>query len=240
MSNAYLDLQALKVGTFLFDDLNWVSPGRLKLNGFEYERMERRKPGSDEEIQLSIAEAEYLGWLHLQENTPFFPQPFEQLAGVLRREGHVDVARQLSKQREREYGKQLHFSLRWILWYKTLGRIIGYGYEPLSGLWWLGGLLILGALVFWCADRYGLMIESGENQQLVQAGNAADMIGFSPLVYSFDVLAPFINMGQADNWRPKWHASHSRCIYWYYWAHRIIGWTLATLVVAGLTGLIRT
>ena len=53
-------------------------------------------------------------------------------------------------------------------------------------------------------------------------------------MYSLDAFVPLIDFHQAKLWLPKpgWLRG-------YLWLHTSAGWTLTTLLVAGLTGLVR-
>ncbi|MEG3617002.1 hypothetical protein V5T82_00910 [Magnetovibrio sp. PR-2] len=64
-------------------------------------------------------------------------------------------------------------------------------------------------------------------------GLPADYVEFSAFAYVTDVLIPFVDLGQEDNWAPKrgW-------VQVYMWAHIILGWVFTTIAVAGFTGLI--
>jgi len=61
---------------------------------------------------------------------------------------------------------------------------------------------------------------------------------FAPAGYAFDVVVPIINVHQAQYWGPNgqaWGYARVTSI----WIASVLGWALATLLVAGLTGLTR-
>ena len=72
------------------------------------------------------------------------------------------------------------------------------------------------------------------------------------LVYSLDVFVPLIDLQQAKYWLPnasrgpkllsiKEFALHTGgLLRLYLWVHITMGWAITMLLVAGLTGLIRT
>src|SRR5438093_725141 len=79
-----LDLRFAKVGTFWDDENSWPKPGNLFLDGFRYERLYEESP-----LQADTRKK----WLRLQPQDKFLPQPYEQLAAVLRQMGHERDAR---------------------------------------------------------------------------------------------------------------------------------------------------
>ncbi len=82
-------------------------------------------------------------------------------------------------------------------------------------------------------------------------------IRFSPLVYSVENSLPLVKLGQADRWQPDPNAvksstleksrfrrfvrflTSSKFVQWFLWVQIILGWILATLFAAGVTGIIR-
>jgi hypothetical protein len=58
---------------------------------------------------------------------------------------------------------------------------------------------------------------------------------FNSLVYSIDTFVPLVNLYQAKYWLPN-----NRFLRLYHWVHIAFGWILTTLLVVGLTGLVRT
>jgi hypothetical protein len=71
-----------------------------------------------------------LKWLRLQPYQEFFPQPYEQLATVLRNSGLDEQARRvLIAKNEQQRRFTNRFSQDW-WWYNVFGWLIGYGYAP--------------------------------------------------------------------------------------------------------------
>jgi hypothetical protein len=56
---------------------------------------------------------------------------------------------------------------------------------------------------------------------------------FSAPVYTLDVLLPIIDLGQQASWQP------TGITLYFYWTLIILGWTLTTALVAGLTGIFK-
>ena len=80
---------------------------------------------------------------------------------------------------------------------------------------------------------------------------------FFPLVYSLENSVPLIKLGQVDRWQPNpssqvpvqrnqswgWRlqsfVTNGRFLMYFRWGQIMVGWLLATLFVAGLTGIVR-
>jgi hypothetical protein len=62
-------------------------------------------------------------------------------------------------------------------------------------------------------------------------------------MYSLENSLPFVNLGQKDRWMPDpnpggaWRMS--AFLRWFRWFQVLLGWLLATLFVAGVTGVVR-
>ncbi|MGJ6966780.1 hypothetical protein ACSDR0_33190 [Streptosporangium sp. G11] len=183
------------------DDLS-IWPEQLELDGLTYETL--TTPGQA---------TERLAWIARGEAEHHTPQPYEQLAAAYRRLGDDLAARQvlLTKQRRRRgslpwYGKA---------WGYLQDATVGYGYRPLRAAAWLLTLLIVGTTAY-----------SLHHPKPLEAGKGP---GFSPAIYTLDLLLPIIDFGQERAFAPtgaqQWLAN----------ALVIVGWILATTIVAGLT-----
>jgi hypothetical protein len=159
---------------------------------------------------LAETAGDFRPWFERQETHA--RQPYEQLAGVLQARGDIERATEVRVAgRDRERGEQpLHI----YAWLTLLKYLIGYGYYPYYSLAWIAGFVLLGALVLRC---------SGEGPRNHMP------IGLS---YSFDILLPVIRLRDAhyqidlQGW-PRY----------YFYCHKLMGWVLASFLVAGLSGL---
>jgi uncharacterized protein YjbI with pentapeptide repeats len=141
-------------------------------------------------------------------------QPYEQLATVLQAQGEIAQATEV-RYAEREADRTRPQQPRHIFFWLTLLKyMIGYGYYPYYALAWVAAFVLLGALV--------LRI-SGEG-----ARNHMPW-GFS---YSFDVLLPVIRLRESH-----YNIDIAGRARYYFYFHRIMGWVLASFLVAGLSGL---
>jgi hypothetical protein len=148
----------------------------------------------------------------LSRSKSFSAQPYEQLALVLQNQGRGEEATAIRfAGRERERGTSTGW--RW-LWLTSLDWLIGYGYYPARAIGWAVGFVILGALVLW---------KSGQGRRNGMPYG---------LAYSFDLLLPIIRLREMhykidlEGW-PRY----------YFYAHKITGYILASFLIAGVSGL---
>jgi hypothetical protein len=156
----------------------------------------------------------FVKWL--EKDRTFTPQPYHQLASVLRSMEHPETADAVlyaGKERERRdagwrtrkwWGMSL---LKWTIGY-------GYGYRYFYALWWVGGITLLGALIL------GTTLQG------------PDFTFLRRLAYSFDLLLPIVELDKRhsleaiDGW-PRY----------YFYVHELLGYVLGSFIVAGLAGI---
>lgn len=198
--DAVLVLHNTEVGRFIDRRDAW--PDKLDLVGFTYDSF-----GSE------IASREvswFTNWLARQ--TEYSPQPYQQLAGVLRKAGHADKAKDILYAGKEQERKQATWR-QWI-WLTALKCFIGYGFRIYYTLWWVLGLIVTGALVL----------------NVTNQGPLNGMpYGFS---YSVDMLLPIIELSKRHY---EIHLYGFARYYFYF--HKVMGWILASFIVAGITGL---
>jgi hypothetical protein len=151
-------------------------------------------------------------WLDRQRR--YSRQPYEQLANILQAQGEIENATAVRyAERERDRGRS---GQRWYIfaWLTLLKYLIGYGYYPYRSIVWVFLLVIVGAVV---------LRVSGQ-------GPKNDMpIGLS---YSFDMLLPVIRLREQH-----YNVDLTGAPRYYFYCHKIMGWVLASFLVAGLSGL---
>lgn len=161
----------------------------------------------------------------LGKHVEYHPDAYKQLANVLQSQGYEDLAEDIlikSKTDSKRY-KLLSFGSK--IWNLLNAITIRYGYQPeLAGVWTLL-FIILGSIVFWIGKNSKLIIPI--------SSDLSEDYKFNPFIYSADVLIPVIDLGQDKFWLPTGRIR----IYW--WFHRTFGWVLATLMIVGLTGVLR-
>jgi len=243
-----LDLSDAHAASLWDDEKSWPSPGNLYLDGFVYEGFAGGP--SDERARLR--------WLGLQ---PLAlrsqPQPYRQLAKVLRAEGREGGAVQVEIARENALTRYGGMTIATWLWRQALRVTIGYGYRPLRALWWILGFVLLGALLFRRGYREGLITPTEEGAYHAFIGGGAPpphYPPFSSFVYSLENFLPVVDLHQGTYWRPnpyhrpsnrvrtvKWvdNTLSARLLRCYLWIHILAGWVITPLLFAGLAGLLR-
>lgn len=135
----------------------------LVLRGFRYENLGRR---ADRDVTFRKE------WLQAdaQLDERFDPQPYEQLASVLRSQGESGAATSIHVIKWRKLHLEWYFrasawrqillavpaALWWLLVVLPL-EIVAFGYRPYRVLWFMGGLIILGGLYFNYAYKAGMI-----------------------------------------------------------------------------------
>jgi hypothetical protein len=185
-------------------------PAKLDLTGFSYRSLGGVHP--NERDRMADRSVKWLTrWLARE---PYSPQPYAQLATVLRDAGRSDAADDIlyaGKQRERQ---QEAWPQR--LWLTALDWTVGYGYHVERALFWVVGFILAGVIVLRVSGegrRYGMPFG---------------------LAYSFDLLLPIIRLREMhykidlEGW--------SR---YYFYVHKIMGYVLASFLVVGVSGLVK-
>jgi hypothetical protein len=216
--------------------------GQLLVNGFTYGRF----VGSP----LPMLK-QRLAWIGshpqrpaVKEGASFAPQPYEHLVQVYQQAGHDTEARKAAIARRRD-----------LRWYGGLSRrrkagnwlldvTIGYGYETWRALVALAGLYAFVLVVFVIAQHQPALVVPSQSVAGLHPVPTArtcsvDYPCFYPAGYAIDTVIPLINIGQGGYWRPNASAPYGWTVEFVSWAGICLGWALATLIVAGYTGLAR-
>lgn len=269
-------LSHAKVGVLVDDAQSWGVG--LSLNGFVYDSLGGGAP-TDAAARLRWLDLQVAARSGQSgEGADFRPQPWRQLQKVLRDMGHTEDARQVAiafEKRQRHAGLigrspvEWHPLRRWFYrhvcraFHTAFGALIGYGYRPLRlGLWMLA-VWLLSAAFYWHAALQGAMGPSNpivfqhtkyektcpSNWYLCE-DLPEEYTGFSPLVYSLDVLLPLVNLGQEADWAPliptpkaSWwaelfgHWTLKHVVRLVVWAEILFGWVASLLLVAVVSGL---
>ncbi|WP_441246624.1 oxidoreductase [Kitasatospora sp. McL0602] len=200
-----ISVSRAQVGNLVDSPASWPGGGRTELTGFSYESLRSEVPFS---IEQRIA------WL--DSLADYQPEPYEQLAGTLRRAGRDEDAREVLYAKQRRRRATLPLPGR--LWGRVQDAAVGYGYRPGRAALWLVAAWALGAAYF-----------SGHQPPPLKADEVPT---WDPMLYSLGKVIPVINLGQ-DGWNPtdtgQWVAT----------GLVISGWVLATTVVAGATRMLQ-
>lgn len=238
----------------------WPARGCLFLNGFRY-----RQLGS---IKAGAAQAGQRGrWVLLQPEqdlkVDFKPQPFEQLARVLRATGHSLEARRIGVLHERMLRRagKVPIHLRPFHW--LFGIVAGYGYFTTRVLFWSAMAVVLGTLLFAQAWRDGAMAPTHADILLSEEWRGClgeppvkpafcflatepgrDYEPFDAFFYSLDVFLPVVSLEQETNWSPSPKRGSPLAGrpsgYWawlYRFIHELLGYVLVGFAVVGFAKL---
>ena len=198
-----VDLTNARASTFQDDSVSW--PDVLLLQGFIYEKL----------ANTTTSARTRLDWLD-QHQSSYLPEIYDQLGAAYRNAGLVEAARQAAIAKERRHSRELRLHKRMWSWVNYLS--VGYGHRKWRAALWIIGLLAVGSNLFALAYP----------AHMHRTGNG-DGPAFSPVVYTLDVLLPFLGLGQANTWTPQGWALVA------FWLLKGVGWPLAAAVVAGLT-----
>jgi hypothetical protein len=197
-------------GVDSIQDLSDAWPARLDLNGFIYQSLGGINAAEKDPI-LERPAAWFKTWLAKQGR--YAAQPYEQLASCLRNNGKNEMAtaiRYAGSEREREESSGWWRRL-WLIPFKYS---VGYGYRPWRALGWAAALVLLGAEV--------LQISGEGLRNNMPYG----------LAYSFDMLLPIVKLRE-------WHYKVDLMGWarYYFYGHKIMGYLLASFLIAGLSSL---
>jgi sRNA-binding regulator protein Hfq len=233
---ASLNLSNAVAGSILDDKSSWPAAGKLNLDGFVYEHMTSSL--TDTKNRLS--------WLELQQ--PFTPQPYRQLAKVMRNAGVDRGARRVLFAMEDHLWKEERTFVAALL-RRPLSLVVGYGYYPLRALAGLVLIVFLGWGIYVNARASGTMVPRDEKAYALFKSTGSVPAYFEPLspfVYSLENCLPLVKLGQIDRWQPDSAPSQQssfftspRFLFGFQRLQVILGWILATLFVAGVTGIVQ-
>jgi len=233
-NGAALNLEYARIRVIVDDEDSWPQPGRLLLDGLEYEGFAGDPTQMDARRRLK--------WLRRQ--LPHFrPQPYDQLARVFRRMGREEEAVEvlIAKQKDLiRYGKLSRWGK---LTRRILGVTIGYGYRPRRAFFWVLAFVIAGGLIFKWAYTYNLMVPVKILSDPLYRASGTIPAGyprFQDWAYSLDVFLPIVDLHQESFWLPDAGKPFGALVRLYLWFHIIAGWVFSTLFVSGVTGLVKS
>ena len=213
----------------------WPSGGRLRLSGFTY--------GGLGEASLQ----QRLQWIRSQyeggKPAAFAAQPYEQLADMYRQAGQDTEAREVAIARRRDLRKfgNLNWYRRFGNWF--LDKTIRYGYQTWRAALGLAAVFAVFLVLSIAGQHRHVIVPLGDVKGLNPVPTAtqctSDYPCFYPFGYTVDTVIPIINVHQADHWGPDAHAPAGWLWVFGAWGATAAGWALATLLVAGYTGLVR-
>jgi hypothetical protein len=236
---AKLILRNTEVGTLQdrFDrDRDDAWPKKLELDGFTYSHL-----GGMAGDGASEMTGRDVGWFKewLTKQQSYSPQPYEQLAGVFRKAGQTQKAVAIlyeSKERERtEQAKGLD-----LVWLTLLKTFIGYGYQTISRITlWVIIFTAIGTIMVRLSKHnpFNSVFEKAPAvipQQHFSRNVTRTVKMYLPLiVYSFDRFLPIIRLRDYHYSKIDLRGG----VAYYFYVHQFMGFFLASLLIASLTGL---
>jgi hypothetical protein len=190
-----LDLGHTSVGRLKDDSAKWPSPGNLKVAGFVYGAFH-----VDSDFNVS----KRLEWLTRQEG--YRPQPYRQLAKVLREAGLEEDAIKVEIANEKALRASGHLTRRSWFWKWILQVTIGCGYRPLRALWYVAGFVLFGTFLFNWGYRAGVITPTDSHafDAFSRYGAPPEYYGdFSPFIYSLGTFLPLVDFYQSKQWGPN-------------------------------------
>jgi hypothetical protein len=213
----------------------WPPGGRLRLTGLTY--------GGLGEASVK----QRLGWIRSQyegsKPAAFAAQPYEQLADMYRQAGQDTEAREVAIARRRDLRKYGNLN-----WYRRFGnafldKTIRYGYQTWRAALGLAAVFVVFLVLSIIGQHQHVIVPLGDVKGLNPVPTAtrctSDYPCFYPFGYTVDTVIPIINVHQADHWGPDAHAPAGWLWVFGAWGATAAGWALATLLIAGYTGLVR-
>jgi predicted acyltransferase (DUF342 family) len=235
-----LDLRAAKIGTLWDEPESWPRNENLFLDGLVYNKIHSDAP---------MNAWRRIDWLHRQPRNRFRPQPYIQLAEVLRLAGYNAEAKKILIAMEQEKVQLTEMSTFEKGWYWVFGHVLDYGHHLWKAFWWALLWILGGSLLFGVGKQFGFIAPSQEWAYENHCNVKKVYPSLNCFWYSTDLFLPIIDLHQVKYWLPTsnlvWKDSKIRwCIgkflRGYFWIHILAGWILTTLLVVGLTGLVRT
>jgi sRNA-binding regulator protein Hfq len=225
---------------------SWPIPGGLHLDGLTYEELtlhsarteiNRQKNELGPEHPLKVRDR--VEWLLLQPPSDRAePQPWMQLAALLRAKGNEDGAKRTIFELRRAQARTSNKLLQ--VWK------IGFARLQQQLLWVLAPIVLIttaATCLFWLAGVRGAMAPTSKEAYLAwSTGSGMDAAypRFNPFIYSLENDLPLVKFGLDDKWAPDQTYKPKDAIVSYdtlQWARVILillGWLQATVLAAAI------
>jgi hypothetical protein len=248
-----VNLSGARIGSFVDIARSWRRAS-LQLDGLHYDRISDSSTNPEERVQWLAKQIPR----HLRRD--FRPQPWEQLIKVLRDMGHPEEATEVAIEKQRRRGKSRQMNGLRLCIHNLYDIFAVYGYRPTRTLVWVIGVMIYSALAFAIGEQQGLLgpvapaIQLSTDLKICEGGGKpgairwtsaecpmpAEYSSFQPLLYSADLILPFVDLQQEKDWSPIIEKGRSRWILngealrIVMWFDIIFGWLMSLLLLAAL------
>lgn len=212
------------------DPESWVGDGQLQLDGFTFSLLDPR--GAD----LN----QWLLWL--RSRTPAYAtQPYQQLATIYRSAGDEVAARKVLIAQQDDLLARGRLGGHWArAWHRLKKVTVGYGYQSWRALVGLIGIVILAIALGLTAGHIPAGAGRFETAHTAATGHPGTPCSVIEQVgLGLDLGLPAINTGLSNDCNLNSTSPIGQILTVIAWLLQGLAWALATLVVAGYTGLIR-
>ncbi|WP_439662880.1 hypothetical protein ACSHWB_16375 [Lentzea sp. HUAS TT2] len=170
-------------------------------------------------------------WLTMlrEHNFRYEAQPYQQLAAVHRAAGHEHTARRVLIAQQRDLRRRGDPGNK--LWHWFLGVTLGYGYRPSRAVIGLLVTFLLALCLVWTTNAYNGLTPAKDRP-------ADSCSPVNRISLAADLAIPLVKLGGT----PRCELANGPAGQWATgagWVVQILGWSFATLSVAGFTGLVR-
>jgi hypothetical protein len=170
-------------------------------------------------------------WLTMlrDHNFRYEAQPYQQLAAVCRAAGHEHTARKVLIAQQRDLRRRGDPGNK--LWHWFLGVTLGYGYKPSRAVAGLLVTFLLSICLVWTAGEFNGLTPAKDRP-------ADSCSPVNRISLAADLAIPLVKLGGT----PRCELANGTAGQWATgagWVVQILGWSFATLSVAGFTGLVR-
>jgi pentapeptide repeat protein len=223
-----LDMSNASLGFFTLDDhLAWpTDPKSFNLRGMTYSDigLVTYSAVSQEWEDQELDESTWRALLRIVEESAYSPQAYRTLSQFLTEKGQPAWAAEVElsrKKRERDQilpGQFGHWLWSWFLYIFS-----GYGQRPDFAFIWSALVIAIGAIVF------------RREEDMVILDDSEARPPYNPILYSFALFLPYIDLGIASKWDPK---PDRRFAGIYKHIHRLMGWVLMPIALLTFGGII--
>jgi uncharacterized protein YjbI with pentapeptide repeats len=196
-------------------------PDELELDGFTYARLGGL--GGDSKRDMDSRDLSWLiGWI--EKDKSYSPQPYEQLASILEKEGQHGKARDILFHGKQQEQSEAHGLDK--LWLFLNGIFIGYGYRVYYAAFWAFGFIIFGMIL--------LNVNKSVTEKR-EKGNFRSRLFyfFNIFFYSLDMFLPIIKLDDRHK-----VTTLPEGVRYYFYIHHMMGYVLGFFLIAGLSGLV--
>jgi hypothetical protein len=205
-------------------------PGKLALDGLVYAGLPQLADPAGKPILSAATE-----WLEIlrARTSGYSPQPYRQLAAASQAAGHDAVTRQILMAQRTDQLDRAKMTRTERAWGKFTGVTLGYGYQPWRALLGLLGIVILAVIL---NVSYGAQGGLAHTKASGSPGTPCSTLERVGVGLNFSV--PVVNIGAGGTCGTSQSAA-GNTITISGWILQLAAWSLATLFIAGFTGVVR-